>query len=209
MKIGKVKVYNLKQSLEDSQLPKSTTLDLSPNIQLVKTLGKAKTGSGHDCILKGILVYKRITAPQNWWLQFMRYHFSDISSSTSKSHMITEMDIDEVTTELVDERIIAIVRDKIRWYNETKEDMSRDMKNRSIEMIIENSPMGLQLTAGATSNYLQLKTQYHQRKNHKSPHWNEDFIRLTEKLPLFLELIGEKNMNGEYELKNYYNIGEI
>lgn len=42
-----------------------------------------------------------------------------------------------------------------------------------------------------STNYLQLKTMYRQRKHHKlKEDWNA-FCQMCEKLPMFLELIGD------------------
>lgn len=61
-------------------------------------------------------------------------------------------------------------------------------KKELFETIVDNCPLGLQMWMGVTTNYLQLKTMYHQRKNHKMSEW-QDFIKFCEDLPLFKELI--------------------
>jgi hypothetical protein len=47
------------------------------------------------------------------------------------------------------------------------------------EELVYNCPMGLELTARVTTNYLQLRTVYRQRKNHRLTEWHVfcDFIR--------------------------------
>ena len=58
--------------------------------------------------------------------------------------------------------------------------------------IISNLPSGFQLWMAITLNYLQAKTIYHQRKNHKLPEWHY-FCKWIETLPLFKILVlGEK-----------------
>jgi hypothetical protein len=52
--------------------------------------------------------------------------------------------------------------------------------------------MGLELTARITTNYLQLKTIYAQRHNHKLEEWR-DFCRFIESLPFAGELIAGGN----------------
>ena len=55
--------------------------------------------------------------------------------------------------------------------------------------IISNCPQGLEKTMRVSTNYLQLKTMYLQRKNHKLYDWRE-FMKWIETLPYFKELTG-------------------
>ncbi|MFW6272267.1 MAG: hypothetical protein ACOC2U_00590 [bacterium] len=41
------------------------------------------------------------------------------------------------------------------------------------EAIVMNCPIGLELEAGITTNFLQLKSMYYQRKNHKMSSWKD------------------------------------
>jgi len=58
--------------------------------------------------------------------------------------------------------------------------------------VLYSVPSGLRLTAGITTNYLQLKTIYHQRKDHRLPEWRE-FCKWIEALP-FSGLITGKEL---------------
>ena len=55
--------------------------------------------------------------------------------------------------------------------------------------IISNCPQGLEKTMRVSTNYLQLKTMYLQRKNHKLYDWHE-FCQWIETLPYFKKLTG-------------------
>lgn len=55
--------------------------------------------------------------------------------------------------------------------------------------IISNCPQGLEKTMRVSTNYLQLKTMYLQRKNHKLYDWRE-FTKWCLSLPYFKELTG-------------------
>ncbi len=57
-----------------------------------------------------------------------------------------------------------------------------------IDTMLMNTPMGLEYTARLTTNYLQLKTIYKQRRNHRSAQW-QAFCDWIEELPLAQELI--------------------
>lgn len=43
-------------------------------------LANAKSGSGHDCWLKGVIVQMDVKAPQYFWQQLQRYHYIDFVS---------------------------------------------------------------------------------------------------------------------------------
>ena len=178
-------VYGLKHSVIASGYPKSLDLEdleddpLITYDEMVRAdkLGNAKPGSGHDCYLKGVVVQMDVTAPQYWWLQFGRYHFSDIVSSQSKMHKILEMDIDTQCNEYVHPDMKAILKIMICDY---KEKPSKE----KFQGLIASCPMGLMLTARVTTNYLQLKSMYNQRKNHKLEEWRI-FCDWMKTLPYF------------------------
>lgn len=164
------------------------------DIKRIKHLGNAKPSSGHDCFLKGIIVQYDLTAPEYFWRQFDRYHFHDYISSQSKMHCILKFDLNKMCNRYVDQRVIDIVNEKIEEYNGlviskflTQEDCNQARKIKFQE-IISNCPMGLELTARITDNYLQLKSKYHQRKPHKLEEW-QYYCNWIETLPLFKEMV--------------------
>lgn len=55
------------------------------------------------------------------------------------------------------------------------------------ETIVANIPEGIMLTRHITTNYLQLKTMYAQRKHHKTQQW-KDFCKFVEQLPQAKEM---------------------
>jgi hypothetical protein len=87
MKIDNVEIFGLERAMQSAGLPKSN--GCNPTIpSCINNLGRASQGSGHDCFLKGIIVQARISADHSFWIQWQRYHFQDIVSSTSKMHTI-------------------------------------------------------------------------------------------------------------------------
>lgn len=168
-------------------------------------LGKARQGTGHNNFLKGIIVQADVTASQNWWLQWGRYNFSDIVSSQSKMHRIMKMDLDGQCNEWVDEDIILILGEWIYLYNNFKEaklecdeliirngKIIEFTKDNLFQLIVNNIPMGLELTARITDNYLSIKTQYEQRVKTKHPlhEWADWGNWVIEELPYFSKLTG-------------------
>ncbi|SNS22697.1 hypothetical protein SAMN05446037_1006113 [Anaerovirgula multivorans] len=206
MKISNVKVYGLEESilasgypmmsgtypeyefneicrvLKDEELP--PTYD--QHLKRMKHLGNATPNSGHDCGLKGIIVQYDMVAPEYFWRQFDRYHFHDYIASMSKMHRILRMDINEMCNPYVREDVKESLKEEINLYNQMY-GATKAEKQEQFQRVISNCPMGLELTARITDNYLQLKSKYNQRHNHKLEEWQYycDWIKT---LPRFTEL---------------------
>ena len=165
--VSNVKIYGLDESIIASGYPKSIYINEAQySLDRAKKLSACKHGTGHDCFLKGIIVQVDISAPSYWWPQFQRYHFVDIISSQSKMHCITKFNIEKNCNKFVLPEIIDIVKKLIVIYNNEKTE-------ENFIQVVSNTPMGFLLTARITTNYLQLKTIYLQRKNHKLFEWRE------------------------------------
>ena len=174
-KISNVEILGIDETVKASGFPKRLDDKDDFSLDRMDKLTKCKNGTGHDSAAKGIILNFNITAPQYFWLQWDRYDFSqdnetgfsddynrDIISSQSKTHKIQDMDIEEQCNFQVDPRMISIVEEKLELFN-------KDLI--SIDELLSNVPMGLMLTARVTSSYLQEKTIYTQRRNHKSNIW--------------------------------------
>lgn len=198
MKIFNTKVYGIQETIIRSGYPMATEvqdfvdisafdnvdlsdLEMFPGFERLTRLGGAKSGSGHDCALKGIIVQADIEAPQYFWQQWKRYHFQDIISSQSTMHRITEFDLSKQFSEDVDPRAIAILKEKI-------ENHENNPTPENFEKILANIPSGLLLVAGVNLNYLQIKTMYAQRYTHKIKMWNKIFAEWVNDLPYVKEL---------------------
>jgi hypothetical protein len=75
---------------------------------------------------------------------------------------------------LVDQRIIKVAKEYVTSY---------EYGDISMSKLVSNIPMGLELGAGIVTNYLQLKTIYKQRKNHKLEEWHMFCDWIEEELP--------------------------
>jgi hypothetical protein len=200
VKIFNTNVYGIDESIKASGYPRSLNDNPLHNTDRAKVLAKCKPGSGHDCFLKGITVNMDVNAPSYWWPQFQRYHFADIISSQSKMYSITKFNIDEICNEWVTKESKDQLKRFIELYNNYGKDLEEifftsndnmpeiNSKQDIFQLILSNCPMGLNLTARITTNYLQLKTIYNQRKNHKLKEW-EVFCKWIEELPMALDLI--------------------
>ena len=182
--VDNTRIYGLKNSVIASGYPMTDCINpakdkITPaDRKRAKKLGGAKIGSGHDCYLKGIVVQCDLTLSEKAWPELQRYHFIDIVSSMSTMHMLPCMDVHFVgpTDRVIGKRFLQLVED----YNKAPSE------EKWLRMIY-SYPSGLLLTARITTNYLQLKTIYAQRKAHRLPEWHAvcDWI---ESLPYAKEL---------------------
>ncbi len=197
--INNIKVYGLEESIKRAKYPMSTDIDslndtITPGIQ---KLGMAKAGTGHPNFLKGIVVQFDLSFTVKAWTEAERYNFLDFVSSQSTMHRITRFDLDSAYIKYTDPRVIDIMKEKVDEYNSLADQISIDekalqkMREEKYLEILYTNPCGFILTAGMTTNYLQLKTIYQQRHNHKLPEWRE-FCETLKSLPHSEWITGEE-----------------
>ena len=214
MKIKNVRVYGLDTSIARSAYPMQTGEPLefegfredNPSVDLqekdhvrARKLANSPIGSGHDNFLKGVIVQFDLRYPQYWTPQLQRYHWFEIISSQSKMHKLTSVDnillssnrfvLCSIANEL--NYLIRVYNKESFPYNYTDnsgEDIIIDSKEECFQYIVSNLPMGYEMWMGISTNYLQLKTIYNQRKNHKLEDWRE-FCRFIESLPNSRDLL--------------------
>ena len=208
MKFKNVKVYGLYESMIRSGYPMQVgepmELKYEYPFQFVpderddiraKRLSNAPVGSGHNNFLKGIIVQFDLQYSQYITKQLQRYHWFEYISSQSLMHKITSVsNIKDNCNKYVIGITTQLVNDLISYYNEdikypcnrtiwcggkVYETINLESKEELFQYIVSNLPMGYELWTGVTTNYLQLKTIYNQRKNHKLSEWGEfcDWIK--------------------------------
>ena len=208
MKVENVRIYDLEESLIASGYPMRT--DTSPkeiedkDINRGKKLVDAtKTGNGaHAQFLTGIRVNFDLTCSNKMWVEAERYRFLEFVSSQSTMHRITKFDLDKAYNEYVDPRIIEIMKEKVKVYNDYCLEISgglipqdqriiEKIENKKKKMYLEilySNPSGFELTARMATNYRCLRNIYIQRKDHRLPEWRE-FCKWIETLPYAKELL--------------------
>lgn len=203
--VANVNVYGLDESVKGSKYPMATDLK-KLNDEITATtvkLANAPAGSGHDNFLNGVIVQFDLTFTNKAWVEAERYHFLDFISSQSTMHRITKFDLDEAYIQYTDPRIIEIMKEKTKEYNDLEEDikalkeegkdtttLSEVAREKYLEILYSN-PSGFKLTARMTTNYRQLKTIYFQRRNHRLPEWRA-FCDWIETLPKAEFIIGQE-----------------
>ena len=187
MKITNFGVFGLEGALRASGFPMRSEFHTSEEwdkmLKRAIKLGNSKSGSGHNCFLKGIVVNFDMEYTIYWTPQLQRYHFVDFISSSSTMHR-GKLGIEY--NQYVDERVKIICDEKIEEYN------SNPTKTNFMIMV-SNFPPGQLKYAGMTTNYLQIQSIYRQRaKFHKLEDWHI-FCAWAEMLPNFVDLC----LNGE------------
>lgn len=175
--ISNWKVYGIGDSIKASKYPMAVDVDKCSTEITPRTeaLAGCKIGTGHDQFLTGFVVQFDLTYTIKAWTEAERYNFFTFVSSQSTMHRITKFDLDKAYIEYVDPRMIAIMKELVDAYN-------ADKTPENYLKVVYSNPVGFRLTARITTNYRQLKTIYHQRKNHSLPEWRA-FCKWVESLP--------------------------
>lgn len=184
--VSNVKVYGLDDSVKASKYPMSTDTEkcTSEITETVKRLGSAKPGTGHDQMLTGVIVQFDLTFSLKAWTEMQRYHFMDFVSSQSTMHRVAKFEPQSQCNSYVTENTLKEV-------NRLREQYLASQSKEDYLTLLYNLPTGFRLTARMTTNYRQLKTIYHQRKNHRLKEW-VDFCEWITTLPYWSELCGEE-----------------
>lgn len=157
------------------------------DIARCQKLGSAKQGSGHDNFLSGVVVSMDVKYPEYWSPEFQRYHFAQIVSSQSKMHRILKFNISEGVNQYVDQDVVDKINAYRYMYNKVD---GEDQKYYWFMKIVSNLPMGFEKIMQIVTNYLQLKTIWYQRHEHKLKEDWQPFCDWILTLPLFSELTG-------------------
>lgn len=192
--ISNVHVYGLEEAVKGQKYPMSVDLDKVTD-EITKTtvkLAQCGLGEGHDQFLTGITVQFDLTCTNKMWVEAERYRFLYFVSSQSTMHRITRFDLDKAYIEYVDPRMIDIMKEKVKEYNDllAENKDNPELPKKYLEILYSN-PAGFRLTAKMITNYRQLKTIYSQRKNHRLPEWRV-FCDWIKTLPHSELIVGEE-----------------
>ena len=153
------------------------------------TLANSPSGSGHSTFLSGIRVSFDIKYPNYISPELQRYHWIDIVSSSSKMHRLSSMDMDSCFNKYVTDESKEQMKRLVKKFNETK-------SYEDFMVMLSNCPQGIELFMRVSTNYLQLRTLYRQRKTHKLKEDYGELCAFIENLPYAKEfIIGSKSNN--------------
>lgn len=196
VEISNVRVYDLKQSViacrnaMRTEMPEYTEEEFEKSLpRAIKLVEASRNGvvKCHDNFLTGIRVSFDIKYPNYFTPELQRYHFLDIVTSSSKMHKLVKMDMETCFNKYVTDESKEQMKRLIAEYNAVyEEDVPVDDKGhqdrvyKAFIRVLSNCPLGVELFMRCSTNYKQLQTIYHQRKNHKlKEDWGAfcDFIR--------------------------------
>lgn len=190
LRVENVRVYDLEESVIACRNamrlkpPKYYMSEFQESLDRAIKLANTPNGSGHQTFLSGIRVSFDLIYPNYISPELQRYHWIDIVTSSSKMHRLAKMNIRACCNEHVDPRVFDIITELQDRYN-------ADPTYDNFIKLVSTCPQGIELFMRISTNYLQLKTIYHQRKNHKlREDWVEGFCRdFVERLPYAKEFI--------------------
>ena len=149
-----------------------------------KLLAKSPSNSGHPNFLTGIRVSFDIIYPNYFSPELQRYHWIDIVTSSSKMHRLGEIVKKDSFNKYVTPEVIAIVQDLANKFLENP-----TYENRI--KLLSNCPLGIELFMRVSTNYMQLRNIYHQRKSHRLVEDWGAFCKMIQGLPFFDEFINQ------------------
>lgn len=194
LQIDNWKVYDLKESViacrNAMRITPAQITDEEFNASMPRAimLANSPSGSGHQTFLSGIRVSFDIKYPNYISPELQRYHWIDIVSSSSKMHRLSSMDMNACFNKYVTDESKEQMKRLVKKYNETK-------SYEDFMVMLSNCPQGIELFMRVSTNYLQLRTLYRQRKNHKlKEDWGAVF-EFIEKLPYANDFIIGNNSN--------------
>ena len=189
MLVFNIEVLGMKSALIRAGYPMQTivneeiTLDSTPKEKLIergKRLAHSPIGHGDDKFLRQIIVTFDVKAPRYWWQQFATYSHT-VMNSQSTMHKGLKLNYRLMANKYVDEEILAIFEKLIENYN-------KEPSQDNFMKVKSNLPEGIEIVAGVSTNYAQLRTIYFQRKSHRLPEWRI-FCDWIETLPYAKEFI--------------------
>lgn len=188
LQVKNVKVYDLEESViacrnaMRTELPEYTEVEFEQCFERAKKLANSPSGSGEQTFLSGIRVSFDLIYPNYISPELQRYHWIDIVTSSSKMHKLVKMDMDTCFNKYVTAESKEQMKELIENYNNAP-------CYELFMLVVSNCPQGIELFMRVSTNYLQLKTIYKQRKHHKLKEDWGAFCSFVEALPYAQELI--------------------
>ena len=176
--------------------------------------GLIHAGPEHRKFMRQIFVTVDITAPFYWWKEFDTYKVGTTANSRSTMHKMlaypitldcfeisdftnlpypVEMQREEIKSPCDTDFVQMCLIPYLEYLRQTalscKDAGDEETMKIYWKELIRWLPNGWLQTRTVTMNYENLRTMYHQRKNHKLCEWSTDFINFVKSLPYSDEFI--------------------
>jgi hypothetical protein len=191
------KVAFLEDSILASGLPRSTESQVptrSPtehDWMRAAKLGSVRQGAGDDNYLKGIKVMFWLYHSEVPAAHLLRYNFLEVVSSESKQHCALSFDLtspnrwDKEVTQAAVDHAIVLQRQALALIEQKA---PKEQIAAAKDTLIANLPPGFRMLRCYVASYLQLKTIWNQRHNHRWYGWRDFCNWMVRDLPNFAEL---------------------
>lgn len=200
VEVSNIKVYDLFESIVAcrnamrlEQLPEEgvyTQKEFDKSLERAIKLCKAPSNSGHANFLTGIRVSFDIKYPNYISPEMQRYHWYDIVTSSSKMHTLTKMADDPTRyNKYVTQKSLDQMKELQDSFNMACETGTADDQYEAFMRLISNCPQGIELFMRVSTNYMQLRNIYAQRRHHKLKEDWGAFCDMIEKLPYAKEFL--------------------
>lgn len=195
--VRNVKVFGISDAIKRARY--SDALDITSLSGKVTTnianRASAPIGTGEDQFLNGIIVQCDLTLTTEAWIELYQYDHIGLIGMQSLMNKINEFELDDQYVDYVDHRIIDIMNELQSDYNRLIRSDDPDdfeLAKKAYLRLLYSNPLGFRISAGITTNYLQLKTMYFQMKMQRLPEF-QVLCNWIETLPQFSELILKMN----------------
>lgn len=160
-----------------------------------------KAGSPeHAKFLRMIIVWADITLPRYVWSEFDTYKIGTTANSQSTMHRLTKDGIGESELDFpwgvnqdadtAMRKYLTSFNSLLNKYNAVDDEVE---KLQYFQILKSMVPECYQQTRTVCLNYQVLRTMYSQRRNHRLPQWNTDFVNWIKTLPYPEFVIGFKD----------------
>ena len=164
--------------------------DWDKSLERAIKLAQSPSNSGHANFLTGIVVNFDIKYPNYISPEMQRYHFFQIVTSSSKMHTLTKMADDPSRyNKYVTQKSLDQMKELQDSFNMACETGSIDDQYEAFMRLVSNCPQGIELFMRVSTNYMQLRNIYAQRKNHKLKEDWGAFCKMIESLPYAKEFL--------------------
>ena len=189
MQVTNIETAFVERSLQNAGLPFSKG---QPRIETLIKLANSKQRS-HSKYLRQMKIACNITASGYWWKEADTTKIETIRMSTSTMHtlMKTQLTLDnfEIASNIKKELKEMVIRSLLRTITDI--DLIRIIGTDETETLMSIKtllPESFLYSSHYTMNYENLRTMYHDRKNHRVPEWQE-FLNAFKDIPYFNEFI--------------------
>lgn len=152
-----------------------------------------KAGNEHCKFMRMIHVQVDWYATRSLWAEIDTYHYNTKNSESTMHRLLNNpepitMDMFEIDKRqyILMSKVIEELENMRQVYRTTNNGLEQ---NDLLQMAKKILPEGFIQMRTVDTNYAEIRNMYFQRRNHRLPEWNKDFVKWVESLPYAKELI--------------------